>query len=106
MGAFLATWLAVALAAEPGRGPPAGIDLQSPPRLLEERLQLPGGIRPAEVQRELERMATQGQVSLSGGDVVFTPGVVQRAFRLERGEHLQRRVNRGSARLELLLRWP
>ena len=105
MGAWLGIWLAAALAAEPGRESPAGIDLQSAPRLLEERLQLPGGIRPAEVQRELERMATKGQVSLGGGDLIFTPDVVQRALRLEPGEHLQLRVNRGSARLELKIQW-
>ncbi len=104
MGACLAIWLAAALAAEPG-GAPAGVDLRSEPRLLEERLQLPGGIRPAEVQRELERMATKGQVSLGGGDLIFTPDVVQRALRLEPGEHLQLRVNRGSARLELKIQW-
>jgi hypothetical protein len=106
MGACLAAWLAAALAADPGPSPATGgLDLQAPPRLLEERLQLPGGIRPAEVQRELERIATQGQLSLGSGDLIFTPDVVQRALHLERGEHLQLRLNRGSARLELKIQW-
>jgi hypothetical protein len=82
------------------------VDLRSAPRLLQKELVIPGGVRPVEVQRRVERLAAEATVvTLDQGELVVAPHVMQEWLGLHRGEYLQLRGNRHEVRLELRLSW-
>jgi hypothetical protein len=82
------------------------LDFRSPPRLLQKELVIPGGVRPVEVQRGVERLAAEASVlTVDQGELVLAPHVMQEWLGLHRGEHLQLRGNRHEVRLELRLSW-
>jgi hypothetical protein len=81
------------------------MDLRSPPRLLQRELVMPGGIRPVEVQRGVERLATEAFLTVDQGELVLAPQFPRRVLGLGPGDHLQIRGNRHEVRLELRLAW-
>jgi hypothetical protein len=82
------------------------MDLRSPPRLLQRELVMPGGIRPVEVQRDLERLAAEARfLTVDQGELVVAPRFMQEILGLRPGDHLQLRGNRHEVRLELRLSW-
>jgi hypothetical protein len=67
---------------------------------------MPGGIRPVEVQRGVERLAAEASVlTVDQGELVLAPHMMQEWLGLHRGEYLQLRGNRHEVRLELRLSW-
>ncbi len=81
-------------------------DLRWTPHMLHEALQLPGGIRPAEVYRGVEQFAAETEwVTVNRQELVVAPFLMQHVLGLGRGEYFELRANRDSVRLELRMSW-
>jgi hypothetical protein len=94
------------LTAQPAARAAPALDLQKAPRLLHEVLELPGGIRPAQMKLDIERFAAETEfVTVNRGYLVVAPFLMQRVLGLERGEYLQLRLTHDSVRLELRMSW-
>jgi hypothetical protein len=94
------------LMGQPVSPPVPALDLQKAPRLLHEVLELPGGIRPAQMRLDIGRFAAETEfVTVNRGYLVVAPFLMQRVLGLERGEYLQLRLTHDSVRLELRMSW-